>query len=343
LVGRWKGQGIPKEKGANPLRGWTETHSWAWIFADGKPAGLSVTIDGGKVVAKGKLTHDAASNRYRMEASEPGPRGGRMVLEGKLDPAGKRLVLERTEASGAGAKESGKVRLSLRPNANFIRYTMAEDRQEPGDFQYSPVIEVGLTKEGESFAGGSTTSERPRCIVTGGAATMTLAYQGQSFPICCTGCRDEFNDNPQKYLKKAALILASGRGKAGSAPSRVSRFEDAFAGDVVDSERSNRPPDKGQRASSKTPTNASPAENPQGTPQREKMPQAKSGAKNDAARSAATKQAARAATLLRLGQNLEKSGKTAAALSYYRQIVKDLPDTPAAKTATERIKALDGT
>ncbi len=33
---------------------------------------------------------------------------------------------------------------------------------------------------------------------------MTISYQGRTFPICCTGCRDEFNENPEKYIKKAA-------------------------------------------------------------------------------------------------------------------------------------------
>ena len=46
------------------------------------------------------------------------------------------------------------------------------------------------------------------------------------------------------------------------------------------------------------------------------------------------------AGLLRIGQNLEKSGKTDAALGSYRRIVKEYPDTPTAKTAAERIKAL---
>ena len=50
--------------------------------------------------------------------------------------------------------------------------------------------------------------------------------------------------------------------------------------------------------------------------------------------------AARGATLLRLGQNLEKSGKSAAALKQYQQVVKDCPNTPAARTASERIKSL---
>ncbi len=48
--------------------------------------------------------------------------------------------------------------------------------------------------------------------MTGGAATMTLTYEGKTFPICCTGCRDEFNESPEKYIKKASLLLSSQAG-----------------------------------------------------------------------------------------------------------------------------------
>jgi hypothetical protein len=48
----------------------------------------------------------------------------------------------------------------------------------------------------------------------------------------------------------------------------------------------------------------------------------------------------RAKTLLRSGQNLEKIGKTDGAVKYYRQIVKDFPDSPEAKTASDRLRNL---
>jgi hypothetical protein len=56
LVGRWNGQGVPKDPGAQQFRGWSESHSWAWIFTQVKPSGLAVAIQGGKVLATGKLT-----------------------------------------------------------------------------------------------------------------------------------------------------------------------------------------------------------------------------------------------------------------------------------------------
>ena len=174
------------------------------------------------------------------------------------------------------------------------------------------MIEVGLTKEGESLAAGSTSTERPKCIVTGGAATMTLSYQGRTFPICCTGCRDEFNENPEKYIKKASLLLGSeaGKSKTGQpAPSRVSRFEDAFAGDVVDAKDDASPASKGPKSPSALPK---PSGKPEASPDAtsfDSKRQTTPAAETDAARIAVSKRAARAATLLRAGAKPREVGQ----------------------------------
>jgi hypothetical protein len=51
--------------------------------------------------------------------------------------------------------------------------------------------------------------------------------------------------------------------------------------------------------------------------------------------------AARAATSLRMAQSLEKAGKTKGALDLYRQLLKQYPASPQAKTAAERVKVLE--
>jgi hypothetical protein len=50
----------------------------------------------------------------------------------------------------------------------------------------------------------------------------------------------------------------------------------------------------------------------------------------------------RAQTMLNSAANLERTRKTAAALNYYRDLLKTYPDSPQAETARERIKALEG-
>lgn len=314
MVGSWKGIAVPS---ANKLKGWPETHLWAWKFARGTPIGMTLECQGDKTLAKGLLTYASGTRQYRLEGS--GPSGEAVVFVGAMDRTGKALVLDRV-----GTTDGGKDRLTIRPNSNMIRYIMDLDHQERGAPQFRRVVEVGLTKEGEAFAAGGSAADLPKCILTGGAATMTVNYQGKSYPICCSGCRDEFNEDPEKYAKLAALRpqpAAKTSGKAAASSSRVGKDDGSFDG-LVDEPKTTiraRAAEKGDPRSS-----------------------AKAKPADDSASSTESRKAARAASQLRLGQNLEKSGKTAAALQYYRQLVKDYPGTTEATTAAARIKALGG-
>jgi hypothetical protein len=49
----------------------------------------------------------------------------------------------------------------------------------------------------------------------------------------------------------------------------------------------------------------------------------------------------RAATLLQSARNLEKSGKLDGAAKFYRQVIKDFPDSAEAKTAAEKLRSLE--
>ena len=328
LIGRWKGQGVPRDNPAQRFRGWTETHTWAWVFRGGKPVAMSVALQGGKLFSKGTLRYEPASKQYLLDATKSGESPQSVPFKGTLDASGKLLTLQRVEK---GTTE----RLTLRANSNYVRYTILLDRKEPGAALFQPLTEIGLTKEGESFAAGSSAAELPKCIITGGAATLTVSYQGQSYPICCTGCRDEFIENPEKYLKKLALKTSAGGASKAARPSssRISRFEDAFSGDIDPAESkagtkmADRPTTTGIDSSSfgreTTDQKAKPAPKP------------------DAKSQAPDKLAAKAATALRFAQNLEKSGKSAAALKSYKQIVKDYPGTPSARVASQRIKAIE--
>ncbi len=344
LVGNWKGQAMPKESGAQQFRGWEEKHGWAWIFSKGKPAGLSFTIDGGKIVASGKLTFDPVKKLYRLEGKEPGASAKAITFEGKFDSTGKQLVLERIAKEADSSATAGQMRLSLRPNANYLRYTMTQDRKAAGAAVFAKTIEVGVGKEGESFAGGSAATERPKCIVTGGLATLSVTFEGSTFPLCCSGCRDEFNDNPQKYVKKAALLLAKEAGKpksAGAIPKKRGR-DDAFADDVDESSQAPRPTAaKAKKKDSPAAGKMAKSDSDEGEPKDPAKSKDKENTLKDAPRTPAAKAAARAATILRMGRALERDGKTDQALHNYRQIVKDFADSPSAKTAKDRIKALE--
>jgi YHS domain-containing protein len=320
LIGAWKGSGVPT---ANRVRGWPERHAWAWAFEKGVPAGLTVEMTGDRLLARARLAFDAASGRYVL--SGIGLDGKPVTFAGTFDPKAKTtLVLDRAGATSDGSKQ----RLTLFPNSNLVRYSFWVSEQEPGAPQYKRTVEVGLTREGEAFAAGGAAADLPRCIVTGGAASLSVTYQGKTYPLCCSGCRDEFNDNPEKYIKKAALLAGPGAKSAARPGSSVNKDDGAFDG-LVD-----EPPKAAKPDPAKAP--AKPAAPAEATAKA--APAAGKG--KDAAKAKAADPSARAAALLRLGQNLEKSGKADAALGYYRRVVKDFPDTPAAKAAAARVKAL---
>ena len=306
LIGSWKGAGVPT---ANKVRGWNETHAWAWKFEKGKPVGLSLTMEGSKTLSKGQLAFDPATRKYTLTALDANRKPA--SYSGVLDNTGKILTLDRSGTGTDGAKQ----RLTLFPNANFIRYTFRVSEQEEGAPKYKPVIEAGVTKEGEAFASGGAAADLPKCIVTGGAATMTVSYQGKSFPLCCTGCRDEFNESPEKYIKKLAMQNESG-GKAAARAATKGKDDGSFDGLLDDPKPA--PKTKGEMKTSPSKAGAAPK-------QKAEAPGPDASSK--------------ANSLLKLGENLEKSGKVTSALGYYRQVVKTYPNTPAAKTAAERIKA----
>ena len=99
FIGAWKGMAIPA---ANRLKGWPETHLWAWKFIKGEPVGMTLTVEGGKVVAQGQLTYDPASKRYRLEGTDSA--GKPVVFLGALDSSGKSLALDR---QGSPSAEGG--------------------------------------------------------------------------------------------------------------------------------------------------------------------------------------------------------------------------------------------
>ena len=44
----------------------------------------------------------------------------------------------------------------------------------------------------------------PKDIVSGGTGTIKVMYKGMTYFVCCTGCRDAFLDDPEKYIREAA-------------------------------------------------------------------------------------------------------------------------------------------
>ena len=81
--------------------------------------------------------------------------------------------------------------------AEGTRFSMKVEKQEGGKGLFEDEFAMLGNKDGV-VAGAP---RKPECIVSGGEASMTVSYNGKTYYVCCSGCRDEFNANPKKYAK----------------------------------------------------------------------------------------------------------------------------------------------
>lgn len=189
LVGSWRGTGEPEGSRAEKLKGfWTETIGWEWQFK-GNDVWMSISFDKGKYFKSGELRYMPDKKNFRMTVLTPDKKT--LVYEGTLE--GKKLTLDREDAA---TKETHRLSFTfLHSNRHLYRYEVRKQDSSLFTKQY----QVGATKEGVPFATGDG---YPECIVSGGRGTMTVMYKGKTYYVCCSGCRDEFNADPVKYIKE---------------------------------------------------------------------------------------------------------------------------------------------
>ena len=189
LVGSWRCTGTPEGK---KKEFWTESMEWQWQFK-GDEAWMKVAFEKGKHFAGGELRFLPDKDQYQLTLQTVDKE--KLMFAGSLKD--KALTLDREDES---AKETQRLVFTfLHPNRFLYRYeTKAADARA-----FAKLYQVGATKNGVPFAEGET---GPECIVSGGLGTMQVSHKGKTYYVCCSGCRDAFNENPAKvvaeYLKK---------------------------------------------------------------------------------------------------------------------------------------------
>jgi hypothetical protein len=187
-IGQWKGVGQPRRGVAKDA--WIEHADWVWNFS-GKRAAIAFDAPQGKIYRSGELRPGGKPGEYRFVGTLPDGKT-QEELSGAVDKDGS-LVL------GAEDPKPGRpARIDLRQVAGGDRLVISMLQVSPASNNLLiPLAEIGYTRKGSSFGKGST---GPECIVTGGFGSITVAHKGQTYYVCCTGCRDLFNDDPEAVL-----------------------------------------------------------------------------------------------------------------------------------------------
>lgn len=190
FMGVWNLEGT--QKAGTKTEAWKEKVDWSWKFKGDEPAVKVAFGEGkGKYYTGGELRYVVATKKYQLTLNPAGEKKDPEVFEGELAKGGG-LKLERKDPKG------DVYRLTMNTLADGVRFQFKLEKQEGGKGLFASVFQMNGNKEGESLAG---TSKKPECIVTGGAATIKVSYMGKDYFVCCTGCRDEFNANPEKFVK----------------------------------------------------------------------------------------------------------------------------------------------
>lgn len=189
LIGNWRGTGEPNGSREEKQRNfWQEAIAWEWRFK-GKDMYLRAVFDKSKHFLDAELRYLPDKQRYQLTAMTPDKE--KLVFEGTLDK--KRLTLERIDDKN---KETQRLVLML---LHFNRHVYRFEVKAADRAAFREIYRVGATKEGVEFAGGD---DKPECVVSGGLGTMPVTYKGKTYYVCCTGCRDAFRDEPEKYIKE---------------------------------------------------------------------------------------------------------------------------------------------
>ncbi len=193
LIGSWKGTGIPEgSKEEREAGTWTETITWGWQFKD-TDAWMTATFDKGKHFTKGELRYTPDKDQARFTFTLTALDKSTAVYAGTLKD--KVLTLDRTDGPSG---ESQRMVISL---LHFNRYLYRVETRPAGTtVAFTKLYQVGATKEGVPFA---NVPKGPECIVSGGLGTIKVSYKGKDYWVCCSGCRDAFKEDPEKYIKEA--------------------------------------------------------------------------------------------------------------------------------------------
>lgn len=184
LIGSWRGIGQVKRGSSDGA--WQEKASLVWELKP-KSTGIRINVDEGKEWKSALLSFDEANKQYLLTADLP----DKTTRKYQGNAIEKRLVLEGVDAN----KDVHRITLTvLNENRMLILF---EKRPELQSF-FTRVGEVGYQRQGTKIAavGGSG----PICVVTGGAGTIPVMFKGKTYYVCCTGCRDAFNDDPAGIL-----------------------------------------------------------------------------------------------------------------------------------------------
>ncbi|QDT34942.1 hypothetical protein [Thalassoglobus polymorphus] len=180
LIGEWRGTGQVRR---GSTRGaWRQTGEFVWDFSKKTPA-VKYVVNDGQLTESGLITWDE-NDKYRLELVDSKQQS--KVYTGDWDD--KRLSL-----TSPADDEGVRYRITITP-LNEKRSLVLHEKTSAGGASFFRIAEVGYTRAGTRLAipGGG----KRECVVTGGTAQTAVTFEGETYYVCCSGCKQAFDDDP---------------------------------------------------------------------------------------------------------------------------------------------------
>lgn len=188
LVGEWRGSAQPVR---NSTRGaWAEKAEFVWHISKDAPEVL-LNVKEGKQLTGGTFKADPESDKVLFTGNFADETTREFSGEWKE----KKLLLV-TEKN-----EEGEIFRLTVTRLNEKRTLLLLERSQSPSKQFSRIVEVGYTREGTRLAEEGTGG--PVCIVTEGLGTIQVSHEGKTYWVCCSGCREAFEDDPEGIIEEA--------------------------------------------------------------------------------------------------------------------------------------------
>jgi len=187
FVGSWKGVGQIRRGSSQGA--WIEESGWRWDFHGGKGA-IVFTAPESKHLVEGRIT---AGPDAKLLLTAKTAAGATIDYAGVFDAAEGTLTFTCDDAPDGVPQ-----RIVLRFAAEKQRLVAALERRLGGGDAYARLAEIGYTRAGSNF--GKDGGSGPVCIVTGGSAEIAVKHLDKTYYVCCTGCKDLFEENPAKFV-----------------------------------------------------------------------------------------------------------------------------------------------
>ena len=208
LLGQWRGTTRREYENFKAV----DNHEWVWdLRTEPERPALTITSDKSPYLASGRLNWSTSLQNFTLVAVD-GAGAVRQFTGDFSEPVHEivgsddkrhrvfRLEFTQDELPPPAGGEQWQLAFAQQENNRYL----LEVRKRRRSAQFTRFDTVSTQREGTSFAVSDSGYAEKTCIISEGLGTTELTYKGRSYWVCCSGCKAAFEEDPEKWIARAA-------------------------------------------------------------------------------------------------------------------------------------------